>query len=257
MRQDLERLGVEPGCILIVHASLSAIGWVSGGAQAVVEALLQTIGDTGTLVMPTHSGAGSDPKHWAAPPVPESWWQVIRDHTPAFHRDITPTRQMGAVVECFRGSRTTLRSSHPLHSMAANGPLAAEIVAIHALNDAFGDTSPLGRLYDLDAKVLLLGVGHANNSSLHLAETRAEYTDKSVQWRTQGAAINVDGERSWVEFQEFDVDSADFESLGRDLALKTNCETSGHVGAAAARFMAMRGTVDFATQWFANNRPTP
>ena len=55
---------MRPGSVVLVHTSLSALGWVCGGAQAVVEALLDALGPDGTLVVPTHTGSNSDPAEW-------------------------------------------------------------------------------------------------------------------------------------------------------------------------------------------------
>ncbi len=91
LRQDLLALGVEPGMVLLVHSSLSALGWVCGGPVAVVMALQQALGEEGTLVMPTHSAALSDPAAWVNPPVPQDWWQTIRDTMPAYDVAYSPT----------------------------------------------------------------------------------------------------------------------------------------------------------------------
>src|SRR5205085_4042113 len=106
------------------------------------------------------------------PPVPEAWWETIRNERPAFDARTQPTRGMGAIAECFRSWPGSQRSDHPLVSFTALGPNAERIAANHELANGLGEGSPLARLYDLDAHVLLLGVGHANNTSLHLAEYR-------------------------------------------------------------------------------------
>ncbi len=124
LQTDLRALGVRPGMVVLVHSSLSAMGWVCGGAVAVVTALQKVLGSTGTLVMPAHSSGLSEPSKWESPPVPESWWPVIRENMPAYDPVLTPTRAMGVIAETFRKQRGVLRSSHPLDSFCACGPQA-------------------------------------------------------------------------------------------------------------------------------------
>src|SRR5947209_4670435 len=102
LAEDLRRLGLSEGVTVLVHSSLSTLGWVCGGPVAVVQALLDVLTDSGTLVMPTHSGEYSDPAPWQEPPVPRDWWPVIRETMPAFDPQVTPTRGMGRIVEVFR-----------------------------------------------------------------------------------------------------------------------------------------------------------
>ncbi len=240
------------GEITIVHSSLSSLGWVAGGAQAVVEALLAAAGPSATLVMPTQTGQLSDPAAWGDPPVPAEWIHAIRDGLPTYDSDLTPTRSMGAIVECFRSHPETVRSAHPLVSFAANGPLARRIVEPHALTPAFGEPSPLGRLYDLDAQVLLLGVDHGINTSLHLAEHRADWTDKaSVQ---TGAPMIVDGKRQWVTESDLDVDESDFIAIG-DAFAASGGERSFAVANATARRCRVRAIVDYSASWMSRHRP--
>ncbi len=248
---DLMRLGVASGSTLIVHSSLSRLGWVAGGAQAVAEALLQAIGPSGTLVMPAHTSHLTEPSRWQHPPIPEAWWPVVRDHLPAYDPATTPTRDMGAVVECFRTFPGTLRSAHPHASFVALGPLSIDIVGEHLPGCMFGDASPIGRLYELDAQVLLLGVGHGNNTSIHLGEYRADFPGKT--FHEEGAPMRVDGERRWVTFRDLQVNDDDFEALGAAFAA-TGKERTGRVAQGDARLMNVRDIVDFATAWFPENR---
>ena len=251
--EDLHALEIEAGSVLLVHSSLSALGWISGGPVAVVLALQTVLGPTGTLMMPTHSGDLSDPAAWRNPPVPSTWWQIIRDTMPAYDPHLTPTRKMGAIVECFRRQPGTLRSPHPQHSFAARGPRAAALVGSHPLNDGLGEESPLGALYRLDGWVLLLGVGHGNNTSLHLAESRARWPGKQRAW--SGAPMLVDGERRWVRFEELEYDDDDFPRIGSDFARDTGREKRGPVGCGTALLFRQRELVDYAVTWMERNRP--
>jgi aminoglycoside 3-N-acetyltransferase len=252
LRDDLVALGIEPGMTLLVHSSLSALGWVCGGAVAVILALESALEETGTLVMPTHSGDLSDPGLWENPPAPQAWWETIRQTMPAFDPDMTPTRGMGVIPETFRKQRGVLRSNQPRDSFAARGPHAGFITANHSLAFGLGDGSPLARLYDCDARVLLLGVGHGNNTSLHLAEYRGEFAGK--RQTTNSAPLMVDGRRQWMTFQDFETDTSDFERIGADFARDTGMEIVGKVAGATGRLFPQRALVDYAIEWMARNR---
>jgi aminoglycoside 3-N-acetyltransferase len=246
---DFRALGLQAGMVVIVHSSLSSVGWVNGGSVAVVQALLDVITPDGTLIMPAHSGEYSDPSYWQHPPVPEAWWQTIRDTMPAFDPRFTPTRGMGRIAETFRTWPGARRSLHPQDSFAAWGLQAEFITADHALEFGLSDQSPLGRIYDLDGHVLLLGVPYANNTSFHLGESRAPGWKIEVQ----GAPIFEDGQRIWKTFRTFEADADCFDELGADFE-KAHPVKIGLAGSATARLFSQRTAVDFAQEWITKKR---
>lgn len=254
LRNDLRSIGVAEGQTLLVHSSLSALGWVCGGPVAVVQALIGAVGDSGTLIMPTHSADLSEPSLWSAPPVPKAWWEEIRRTMPAFDPLVTPSRGMGRIPECFRSVPGLRRSNHPQVSFAAIGPNADAILSAQLLEDGLGDASPLGRIYDLDGKVLLLGVGHENNTSLHLAEVRA-FRNSAPKVKT-AAPILVNGRREWVEFTEQELDSCDFNKLGEAMEASTKLVATGRVGNAVAKLMSQPDIVDFGQDWLEHHPRT-
>ena len=255
LHHDLEILGVRPGMVLLVHASLSAMGWVCGGPVAVILALQNALGTAGTLVMPAHSADLTEPSKWREPPVPETWWPVIRKNTPAYDPDLTPTRSMGIIAETFRKQNGALRSAHPQHSFCAVGPRASFITDGHTLECGMGERSPLARIYELDGHVLLLGVDHSRNTSMHLAEYRASYPSRRVV--EEAAPLSAAGASGkWTTFEDINLDSSDFGRIGEDLLRSSGGGgvSRGKVGQANSQLMRQRDVVDYTVEWLGRNR---
>lgn len=240
---DLQNLGLKHGDTVIVHSSLSALGWVNGGAVAVIKALLTTVGSDGNVCMPAHSSNITDPANWSNPPIPKSWIQTIRDTMPVFEPEITPTRDMGQIAELFRTWPKVVRSHHPFASFCAIGPSAKEITKEQVLDDPFGEQSPLAKLYQLSAKVLLIGVDFNRCTALHLAESRAFPNSNKEK---EGVPIINNGIREWFEFDipEFmDVDK--FIPIGKKLIDSKHGERK-KVGEAYGILIDMQLLVDHA-----------
>jgi aminoglycoside 3-N-acetyltransferase len=242
LKQQLSQLGLTAGDSLMVHSSLKSMGWIAGGPQAVVEALLETVTQEGTIVMPAQSADNSDPRYWMEPPIPENWHQPLRETLPAFDPHLTPLRGMGKIAECFHRHPLTLRSPHPAHSFMAWGRHAEEWMSEHPLEDSFGKKSPLGKMMNADVKIMMIGVGFDSCTALHLAESLQENRTTSPQ----GAAILMGGKRIWQLYDCVDTDSDRFPELVKDYK---GTILTGQLGQAEVKITAMRQLVDFGTAW--------
>jgi aminoglycoside 3-N-acetyltransferase len=194
---------------VVVHTSFKAVRPVEGGPAGLIAALTEALGPDGTLVMPAMSDDDEVP----------------------FAIDATPCAGMGIVADTFWRLPGTLRSDNP-SSFAARGPLAPAIVAPHPLAPPHGIDSPVGRAGVLGGLVLLLGVGHAENTTLHLAEALAR-----VPYRARKCATLLrDGVATRVEYDETDHCCAGFARVDPWLRAR-GLQREGHVGAAAARLV--------------------
>ena len=152
IEEGLLALGLQPGAIVVVHSSLSSLGPVSGGANAVIDALIEAVGPEGTLMMPTHPA---------------------RDGR-TFDPDVIPS-DMGVISETFRLRPGVLRSRHPYHPVAGYGARAEEILSDHeesAVPD--GPETPYGRLITLGGKVLHIGCDLDTMTLLHTVEAELD-----------------------------------------------------------------------------------
>jgi aminoglycoside 3-N-acetyltransferase len=251
LAEQFSACGLAAGQTVLVHTRMSALGWIVGGAVSVIHALLRVLTPTGTLMMPTFAAENTDPAKWNNPPVPEHWWEIIRQNMPAYDPLTTPTYGMGAVAELFRTFPGVHRSASPDVSFAALGPNAQYLTANHnSLGLLYGADSPIGKLYELDGYVFLLGVNHSNNTSLHAAEYR---TNLPKKYTREGTTMLVNGVRQWVWYDMENIDDSDFAELGAAYEAAHNIAPC-RVGRGEAHFMKQRPLIDFAVGWLEKNR---
>ncbi len=149
---DLIAIGLRRGGVALVHSSLSSLGHVPGGAEAVIRGLLQALGPEGTLLMPALSYEHANAAH------------------PYFDVSRTPSN-VGLIPETFRARPGTLRSVCPTHSVCGVGPLAAQLLGEHHLDDTpCGAHSPYRLLPEHNGQIVFLGCNPRRNTSMHSVE---------------------------------------------------------------------------------------
>lgn len=243
LKKDFEELGIMKGMTLIVHPSLSSVGWVSGGALALIQALQEVLTDEGTLVMPSHSTDLSDPKDWQNPKVNRSLWSEIKKEMPGYNKRITPTYKLGAIPELFRTLPDVERSEHPAYSFSAWGKEKEFILNDHSLDNGLGEQSPLARINDLDGYILLLGTNYDSNTSMHLSEHRVGVFPRT----TEESPVIVQGNKKWVAYNEIEYDEANFINIGKAFEKKRNIK-SGLIGEAPSKLINQQSIVNFTTE---------
>ena len=153
---ELKKLGLKKEDIVLVHSSLSAIGYVVGGADTVVNALLETVGPKGTILMPAYPMNGTMLEYAKTDPL---------------FNPKNDLSQMGKITEAFRLRKEALRSLHPTHSVAAIGPHAEYLLKNHEKSQTpCGKTSPFYKLTELDGRILHLGSRFGQTTSVHVIE---------------------------------------------------------------------------------------
>lgn len=250
---DLRALGVSPGQTLLVHASMRCLGPVQGGAAKVVAALRETIGPEGTLAVLTATPGNSDTSRLFRSRTAGLTSEQIAQYKAAmrpFDPATSPSEGMGKIAEEIRTTPGAVRSAHPQTSFAALGPMADKLTDGHALNCHLGESSPLARLYEVAASVLLLGVGYPACSAFHLAEYRYVPDPPTRRYR---CVIVMAGRAAWHEYQDVVLDDSDLRDLGADFD-RTGLAVRGRVGQADCRLTPIAAAVDFATEWLRRRR---
>ncbi|MFJ6147174.1 aminoglycoside N(3)-acetyltransferase [Streptomyces anulatus] len=253
--EALTALGVRPGDVLLVHASLRSLGPVADGARGVLGALRRAVGPAGTLVVPAFTPENSDTSpHYRerVRGLDAGAVDAVRASMEPYDPAVTPAPSMGALAEAVRTAAGAGRSAHPQTSFAALGPDAARLLAGHRADCHLGEDSPLARLYEADARILLLGTGYATCTAFHLGEYRMPGPPR----RSYRCVVTSRGVRRWWEYEDVALDDGDFAALGAvfENAAADGDVRAGQVGAAACRLVRLRPAVDFATDWLTEHR---
>jgi aminoglycoside 3-N-acetyltransferase len=252
--RDLTALGIGPG-ILMLHTRMSALGWVVGGAETVVRALLEALGPDGTLVAYT----GWDDNPYALETWPSDWKEAYLRELPPYDPAISqPARDNGRIPERIWNWPGSARSAHPEANVTAIGRQASWLVSDQPNDFPQGPGSPLAKLVEAAGQVLMLGAPLSTITLLHHAETLADGRGK--RFVTYRMPVVVDGRAEWRTYRDIDTTARGafpyedflsedaFEVIGRE-ALAGGCGRSGLVAGAVSHLFDGRDLTRFAIQW--------
>jgi aminoglycoside 3-N-acetyltransferase len=246
---DLRKLGVRAGDTLMLHASVSPVGWIVGGARVVLEALFDVLSPDGTLMM-LASWEGN-PYEWS-----EEQHRLWDDQCPPFDPATSPAdhREMSILAEYLRTWHGAHRSTHPMASFVAVGARARWLTEHHPMYYGMGPDTPLARLCAAGGRVLLLGASFTNLTLLHHAEHLVDLPTKRID--RYRMPVLREGEKVWIEVEEFDTTNgiADFGVDDYFLKIGQSYVAAGHgrsgrVGAAQSHLLDAPDLAQYAIQW--------
>ena len=248
---DLRALGLVPGDSVMIHAGLRSVGPMLGGPDALILAVLDTIGPAGTLLVYTDWDDGFGDLLDPDGTLPAEFRDEVLPFDPIRSR---ANRDNGAIAELIRTFPGALRSGNPGASCAAIGARAAWFVADHPQDYGYGERSPFGRLVESSGKVLVVGAPLDTVSLLHHAEHKAQIPGKRVV--TGQAPLLVEGRVTWCRYEEFDTSDPVVEGLDADYFgtivtafLDQGGGRRGRIGSAESVLLPAADLVGFAVGW--------
>ncbi|MDL4775757.1 aminoglycoside 3-N-acetyltransferase [Actinomadura xylanilytica] len=255
--RDLGELGLAEGDIVMFHTRMSALGYIAGGPQTIINALRDTVGAEGTLMV---TCGWNDAPPYDFTDWPEDWQAVLRAEHPAYDlRFSEADHNNGRLPEALRRWPGAVRSRHPDASFAALGPAAHFLMDDHPWDDPHGPDSPLARLAATGGRVLLLGAPLDTLTLLHHAEALAKAPGKRFVDYQQ--PITVDGERVWRRFHDIDSENGAFDYttvvpqeqepfavIARDM-LTARHGRQGQVGTGTSYLFEAADVVNFGVNW--------
>ncbi|MGH2986679.1 MAG: aminoglycoside 3-N-acetyltransferase [Solirubrobacterales bacterium] len=252
---DLRRLGVRAGGITMVHARMSALGWVVGGSGTVVGALLDALGPEGTLV----ASASWEEHVYHADEWPREHRDAYLAEPPVFDvATAEAVREHGRIPERVRTWPGAARSAHPEAGVVAIGARAKWLTDAHPADDAYGAQSPFARLVEAAGQVLLLGAPLETITLLHHAEAIADAPHKRlVTFRLPVAEHGRVSERTFTDidtsagafpYEELRLDEDEFAVIAR-AALAAGVGVRGPVGEADSHLFDAPELTAFAVSW--------
>lgn len=235
LSQDLKNIGINKNDIIYVHSSMKSIGWLNDGIHTLTDTFINILGEDGTLIVPTHT------------------YSFIGLSIQPYEPNITPT-SLGAFPEAIRKHPLANRSWNASHSSAAIGGKTNFLIDNHDPTNALGYNSPIHRMARSGGKILLIGVSHKANTTIHLAEsitklyTHLPYNNK---WGEYTHMKLPDGTVQKYKQKEYPGCSSNFDIV-QEYLINNNLVSFGKIGNAYSQLIDAGGMVEIITKLIKN-----
>lgn len=247
LAESLRALGIVRGDVVMMHASVKAVGRVMGGPNVILQAVLDALTPAGTLMM--YAGWNDIPDFISELP-PDERQRYLDEHPPFDPATARAVRDHSILAEFFRTWPGTHRSLNAEASMIAAGYKAKWLTREHPSDYGYGAGSPLARLVESGGKVLMLGAPLDTITLLHYAENRARLRYKTVV--RYSYPVLRDGQKAWIDVEDFYTgdphDDYSFEGIAREY-LAAGHGQRGKVGDAESYLFDAGDLARYAIEW--------
>lgn len=238
-------LGLHEGSVVEVHSAMHYFDYVIGGARTIVDALLEVVGKSGTILMAKHTIDNSEPSSWNNPPINVELWDKVRENMPAYNPKLSDIRFMSKVTENFCLRDGVVFSNHPGYAYVAYGKYAKFLCNRQSFHFPLSFESAAAGLYELKGDVLLIGVDFDRCTCMHFAE----YLSDARPIVVRGASVNENGEKVWKQYLDLDIDSSCFNEIGK-LMIRKNMVRSTMLHDCKIQLFKANDAIDTAAHYF-------
>ena len=235
------RLGVKKGMLLYVSASMKPFRYVVGGAQAVIEALMEIVGYDGTIVMASFTRHLCDPVEIKE--IPRDRLAEARRNTPAFDKRLSVPE--GEIAVQFMRNEAVLRSNHPMVSFLAWGKYAKLVVEKHPLHFGLNHLSPLGKIKEYNGYVITLGEDYEDCEIFHLVQ----YMTMKCPIRIYSCPIDRGGSTSWIQLLDLELNHVGYNEIGKIME-ERQLVRSTYIGNSTCRLFSAKVCQECALEYF-------
>ena len=242
--EKFKQLGLCNGMTVEVIGSIQDMGFIAGGVQTVVDALIETVGYNGTILMPFNCVGNTEPSTWINPIVQPELVKEIRTKLPPFNPKESETLSNSSIVDNLRRRDGILISYHPNRAYVAWGKYSKLLCNSQPLNFAYSYNSPANKLNDLKGYTLLLGVDYDQATSLLFAQ----YFNDLAPIGINCAMMDNQGKHEYNKFLDIEFDNTISMKAGNVLE-RNNIVSKINIGNAVCKLFPFDIALNFTAKY--------